>query len=98
MDRKKRSLSGILCAIIVAALLVSAVFIAAELHHDCAGEHCPICSAISSWEHLLRVMALLAALGGALALTDHSSGAPMSARFGRAALPTLVTLKVKLSD
>lgn len=98
MDQKKRYLSAILCAIFVAVLLVSGAFIATEMHHDCQGENCAVCAVITALERLLRVMVLATALGSVLPLAGQPSGVSMSARFGGAAVQTLVTLKVKLSD
>ncbi len=98
MNRKKKLLSGILCGIFAAVLVVSGALIATHLQHDCPGENCPVCAAIANWEQLLRGMALAAALGSVLLLTQRSSGISMAARFDGAAAHTLVTLKVKLSD
>ena len=98
MNRKKKRLTSILCGIFVAALIVSGALIAMHLQHDCPGENCPVCAAISNWERLLRGMALVAALGSVLLLAQRSSGISMAARIHGAAARTLVTLKVKLSD
>jgi len=62
MKRKKKLLTSILCGIFVAVLVVSGVLIATHLQHDCPGENCPVCAAISTWEQLLRGMALFRAL------------------------------------
>ena len=98
MNRKKKLLTSILCGIFVAVLVVSGVLIATHLQHDCPGENCPVCAAISTWEQLLRGMALAAALGSVLLLAQRSSGISTAARFDDATAHTLVTLKVKLSD
>lgn len=98
MNRKKKLLTSVLCGIFVAVLVVSGVLIATHLQHDCPGENCPVCAAIANWEHLLRGMALVAALGSILLPAQRSSGISMAAHFHGAAARTLVTLKVKLSD
>lgn len=98
MNRKKKLLTSVLCGIFVAALIVSGALIATHLQHDCPGENCPVCAAISTWEQLLRGMALAAAVGSVLLLAQRSSGISMASRFDGAAARTLVTLKVKLSD
>ena len=98
MNRKKKLITSVLCGIFVAALIVSGALIATHLQHDCPGENCPVCAAIANWEHLLRSMALVAALGSVLLLAQRSSGVSTAARFDGAAAHTLVTLKVKLSD
>ena len=58
MNRKKRLIASVLCCIFAAALIVSGVLIATHLQHECPGESCPVCAAISGWERLLRGMAL----------------------------------------
>ena len=98
MNRKKKLLTSVLCGIFVAVLVVSGALIATHLQHDCPGENCPVCAAISTWEQLLRGMALAAALGSVLLLAQRWSGISMAARFDGATVHTLVTLKVKLSD
>ena len=98
MNRKKSLLTGILCGIFVAALLVSGALIAAHAQHDCPGENCPVCAAISTWEQLLRGMALVAVLGSVSLLIRCASGISASVRLHGAPAHTLVTLKVKLSD
>ena len=98
MNRKKRLLSSLLCVIFVAALIVSGALIATRLQHECLGESCPVCAAISGWERLLRGMALAAALESALLLAQRALGVCLAARFNGTMAHTLVTLKVKLSD
>ena len=98
MNRKKRLLSSLLCVIFVAALIVSGALIATRLQHECLGESCPVCAAISGWERLLRGMALAAALESALLLAQRALGVCLAARFNGMASHTLVALKVKLSD
>ena len=98
MNRKKRLLSSLLCVIFVAALIVSGALIATRLQHECLGESCPVCAAISGWERLLRGMALAAALESALLLAQRALGVFLAARFNGTTAHTLVTLKVKLSD
>ena len=98
MNRRKKLLTGILCGIFAAALLVSGALIAAHAQHDCPGENCPVCTAISTWERLLRGMALAAALESVSLLIRCASGISASARLHGAPAHTLVTLKVKLSD
>ena len=98
MNRKKRLLSSLLCVIFVAALIVSGALIATRLQHECLGESCTVCAAISGWERLLRGMALAAALGSVSPLIRCASGISASVRLHGAPAHTLVTLKVKLSD
>lgn len=98
MNRKKRLIASVLCCIFAAVLIVSGVLLAAHLQHECPGEGCPVCAAISGWERLLRGMALAAALESALLLARRALGACVPARLNGMATHTLVALKVKLSD
>ena len=98
MKQRKRLLTSILCGIFVVLLLLSGVWIATHMQHECPGEGCPVCATLSAWEHLLRSMALAAALKCALPPVQHSPGFSMAAGLGDRAVHTLVTLKVKLSD
>ena len=98
MNRKKKLITSVLCGIFVAALIVSGALIATRLQHECLGESCPVCAAISGWERLLRGMALAAALESALLLAQRALGVCLAARFNGTTAHTLVTLKVKLSD
>ena len=98
MNRKKKLLTGVLCCVFAAILLISGALIATHLQHDCPGEGCPVCTAISARERLLRCMALTAASGSVFLLAQRSLGISIAARLNGAAAHTLVTLKVKLSD
>lgn len=98
MNRKKRLIASVLCCIFAAALIVSGMLLAAHLQHECPGEGCPVCAAISGWGRLLRGMALAAALESALLLARRALGACVPARLNGMATHTLVALKVKLSD
>lgn len=98
MNRKKRLLSSLLCVIFVAALIVSGALIATRLQHECLGESCPVCAAISGWERLLRGMAAGGGAGKRFAACPARIGVCLAARFNGTTAHTLVTLKVKLSD
>ncbi len=52
----------------LAVLLVSASFIAAETGHDCCGDDCPICECIMLCEIALRQIDISAALQAAVTL------------------------------
>ena len=45
-EKQRRIAAGFLSLLILAAVLFSAVFIAAEADHDCAGENCSVCGCI----------------------------------------------------
>ena len=97
--KKNRSVyASVLCGVLVAALILSGLFVTTHLDHDCTGKNCSVCAMIFSCEQLIRsltvVIALLvAAVEGARAVRYalHTANMQVSA-------PTLVALKVKLSD
>ena len=96
MKKFKRFLIIAVTALIALAMLSSVAFIAAEADHECSGEDCAVCCAISACVNILKSFsaALAVAAAGAFAfsaLTDaviHYE----SARFVR----TPVALKTKL--
>ncbi len=49
-----RIAAGILALALLAVVLFSAFYLAAEAEHDCAGEDCPICACIRQCESILR--------------------------------------------
>ena len=95
--KKNRSVyAGVLCGVLVAALILSGLFVTTHLDHDCTGKNCSVCAMIFSCEQLIRsltvVIALLvAAVEGAVRYALHTGNM-------QAPAPTLVALKVKLSD
>lgn len=97
MEKRPRLLAW-LAALLAAVMFFSALYVALEADHDCDGENCTICAQIGACEDLLRQPgACLAAL--ALALFACYL-APAAEKRGETApaLPTPVTLKVKLSN
>ena len=98
MKQIKRIQAGVMCGLFVAILLVSGALVATHLFHNCTGEGCLVCTAITGWHRLLRGMALAAALWGAAQLALHAAVASLQERINGAAARTLVSLKVKLSD
>ena len=98
--KKNRSVyAGVLCGVLVAALILSGLFVTTHLDHDCTGKNCSVCAMIFSCEQLIRsltvvVIALLVAVvEGARAVRYALHTGNM-----QAPAPTLVALKVKLSD
>ena len=67
----KASVKTVLSVLLVTALLfvmVSAPFsLAHAFHHDCSGEHCPVCALIlacaSAYAHLMRAAVILVLAG-----------------------------------
>ena len=98
MAKKKRFAAALLAFVCCAALLLSACFLAAEARHDCTGERCAICSVLHICQSLLEALgfgALIAAFSFALCAlrrTFRCSAVCSACR------PTLVSLRVKLSN
>ena len=98
MTKKPCFLMRLLAAVLAVVMLSSAVYIAVEADHDCAGDDCAICHQISVCEDLLKSLGLV---GAAAAVT-----AAFTYTMCKAILPcaettdtlTLVVLKVKLSN
>ena len=95
-----RRLGALLLSLLFALmLLVSAVYVFCERHHDCCGEHCPVCAAISQ-----RVAFLNAESGPVLfpvALQRTVMVTPRQEPAFRCVVcagTSPVSLKVKLSD
>lgn len=58
MLRKKSLFAMLLVVLFAAALIFSAVFLAAEANHDCHGEDCQICQQIMICARILGLFAL----------------------------------------
>ena len=99
LSKKHRVLALLLGAMIAFTLLLGAVFVLVEQHHDCIGEGCAICAAIARDVAYLKV-------DSAEALSPLSVTIYLFAILCAAAMPQLaylqtpspITLKVKLSD
>ena len=69
--KKNRSVyAGVLCGVLVAALILSGLFVTTHLDHDCTGKNCSVCAMIFSCEQLIRsltvvITLLVAAVEGA---------------------------------
>lgn len=62
MANKKRILSAALAVSVLFVVLYSVIFIAAQSHHDCIGENCPICLQIQNCENTLKTLSSAAAV------------------------------------
>ena len=96
---RQRAFAWIASAVLALSLLLSAAFVLVELHHDCSGEQCTICLALSHSVSYLKAET-------ASALPVRISASALFAVFlvSVCLKQTLmqkdspVTLKVKLSD
>ncbi len=98
MKSNKRIFITLLCMAVLFAMAFSAFYIVAESGHDCTGEHCAICHQIELCENLLRSLALAVNIVGACVVGKFLCGYCRTKRNGITAAPTLVALRVKLSD
>ena len=94
-----RALARWIVLVFVLSLLLGAAFVLAELHHDCTGENCQICAAVAHTVSFLKAEPVSLALP--IMLAAWLSAALLAGAVPKQALtetPSLVTLKVKLSD
>ncbi len=86
----------IITALIALAMLSSAAFIAAEADHDCSGEDCAVCCAISACVNIFKSLTAAFTALSACACAFFAAGAVLRI-FGAPQSPsTPVTLKTKL--
>ena len=98
MKSIKRIVRTLLCMAVLFAVAFSAVYIVAESGHDCAGEHCTICHQIVLCKNLLRSLALAVGVTGVAVAGKSLCRYCCARRNDRIAVPTLILLRVKLSD
>ena len=98
MKSNKRIFRTLLCIAVLFAVAFSAIYIVAESGHDCTGEHCAICHQIELCKNLLRSLTIAAGVAGACVVGKTLCGYCRTRRNDITAAPTLVALRVKLSD
>lgn len=98
MTGEKRLLKAVVSILLILVVLSSALFIAAEVGHDCTGESCAVCRQISAVEDTLRAFgfAVIAALVARIVFNVLNRNA--LCRISNLRTSTLVSLMVKLSD
>lgn len=93
----KRAMAGSIAALVLVIVLFSAVYLTVESHHDCSGEGCPVCAALTQCEHQIRQIGG-AALATALVVTVSLFGAPsVFSIYSHILLTTPVKQKVRLN-
>ena len=97
MEKKKR-IAAFLAVTILLVLLFSAVFIAAEADHDCAGENCPICAQIAVCQNILKTFSLAVCIAAFPAVFSYTLCRGSFACTDAILRNTLVSLKVKLTN
>lgn len=86
----------IMALLAVLGTVFASVFMAVEVSHECIGEDCPICAAISLFRHLTGVVFLITLClvpGGLLSCMNDCRFAHINELHN-----TPVSLKVKLID
>mgnify|MGYP000006434702 CR=1 FL=1 len=98
MTGEKRLLKAVVSILLILVVLSSALFIAAEVGHDCIGESCAVCRQISAVEDVLRAFgfAVIAALVARIVFNVLNRNT--LCRISNLRTSTLVSLMVKLSD
>ena len=97
MTKARRMLTGLLIAAMI-LVMVCAVFFVAVSAHQCLHENCRICAMLGVCEQVLRRLPVLAAVLILCALLWHTTAVVVVHCAELLRLPTLIVLKVKLSD
>ena len=96
---RKRLLPFMLAMLLAVLLLSTAGHAVQHLGHDHDGQACPVCLVLCQWEKLLRRLLLAAAALSLLAAAGPLWAEwPLSTPAATLCAPTLVRLKVKLSN
>ena len=97
-SRAKRIAAGVMGLMMLVLVLLSALYMAAEADHDCAGEDCPVCERIQACGSILRRLSAGTAAWPAAAV----SAVPclLIAVLPAVSLPraTLVSRRIRLND
>ncbi len=95
---KKRALALITAAALLFAVLFSVVFLAENADHDCTREHCSICTQMEVCTQTLQRLAMVGVALSAMGAALRRACSDVRVRSFSLFTPTLVTLKVKLSN
>ncbi len=98
MTKKQRLFAFLLAGLLAVVVLFSAFFISQNSNHHCAQENCPVCQQLELCECALQTLAVaVVAVCFSFLLFLHKEQKCLSEgrRFGS---PSLVSLKVKLSN
>ena len=98
MEKKKRIVAILLAVMVLFLMVYSALFIAAEADHDCAGENCPICYQINLCQNIQKTLSLAVCAAVFAAVFTYTLCRSLSACADTVPRYTLVSLKVKLTD
>ena len=98
MTKKLCFMTRLLAAVLAVVMLSSAVYLAVEADHDCSGEDCAICHQIGVCENLLKSLGLAGAAAAISAAFTYTMCKAILPCAETTDTPTLVALKVKLSN
>lgn len=98
MAKRTRILALMMAILVLAVVLTSAIYIAAEADHDCVGEHCPVCEQILACQSTIRFLSFVVLAAALLTNAGRLCRILLPAAACAATSITPVTLKVKLSD
>lgn len=97
-DIKRRRRAFLLAVAAAVVLLACVLYIFVESGHDCIGESCPVCAQLNVCRNLLRGSGMVAAMAALAGFCARGVCAAAYARRNAGFVPTLIGLKVKLSD
>lgn len=98
MMKKTRALAALLALALLFVMLSSSCYLALETDHDCIGDDCPVCCRIGLCEQMLKTVWQAAVTGFAVAFAGAVVCALSHFAEKTGNRPSLITLKVKLSD
>lgn len=97
ISNARRIEAYIVAIITIAFMLFSVFFIAVELHHDCSGEDCPICSVIHQCENTFKQVFSSGCVQTAIIMPILFAAVTLLIT-GSITNETLVSMKVRLND
>ena len=98
MTKKNRRIAFVLVLTVFFVMLSSVFYISAEAEHDCSGENCLICYQINLCKNVLKSAGQIIPVIFFVSLTYIFSGVLPFFPNALSYHPSLITLKVKLSD
>ena len=94
-----RTAALLIALLFLLSLFLGAAFVLAEQHHHCTGAHCEICAAVAHTVAYLKAGTTSVTLAVVIALWLFlATHTVLRATQGYRVSPSLVSLKVKLSD
>lgn len=98
MTKARRMLTGLVIFAMILVMICAAFLVAVSAQHQCLHENCRICAMLGVCEQLFRRLPVLVAVLGLCALLWYTATVAVVHCAELLRLPTLIVLKVKLSD